>query len=151
VRSLHILEFISSPTELITQCHCECNEVKRSNRKGLGLLLFVPFGNAKSERNDCKYFCPATYNPAFFLLSVSSAPLRFIKKEQLHFNTTAQKKYLDTFYLSTDPIITSILPRITTISATFIPRSKCGRIWRLLKSAARIFQRKGKTLSSPTR
>ncbi|MFN6569512.1 MAG: hypothetical protein RMY31_020305, partial [Dendronalium sp. ChiSLP03b] len=44
---------LSNRTELITQCHCECNEVKRSNRKGLGLLHFV--------RNDSKYFCPATY------------------------------------------------------------------------------------------
>ena len=50
-----------------------------------------------------------------------------------------------------DPMITSIEPRMAMMSATFTPVSRWGRICRLLKSAARIFQRQGVTSSLPIR
>ncbi|OYE02487.1 hypothetical protein CDG79_23540 [Nostoc sp. 'Peltigera membranacea cyanobiont' 232] len=50
--------------KLLVICHCECNELEGSNRKAFGiaslrtLLLRRRYanGNAKGERNDCKYF-----------------------------------------------------------------------------------------------
>jgi len=47
---------ISSETELITQCHCVSHRERSEMKQSQGLWL-LPFA-----RNDCKYFCPITYN-----------------------------------------------------------------------------------------
>ena len=56
---------------------------------------------------------------------------------------------LQTTYLSTEPIITSIEPKIAIISATLAPFSMCGSICKLFESAALILNLQGVTSLLP--